>query len=106
MGWHMRRMETNERVSGDVISRHVGERHTRKGGGTNRAKYANTELYHILCILCVTIPFPPTSKWAHCKFKSIPGQRGLHASFWMPCPSQMAPPLSGAGLVQLRVRFW
>jgi len=45
----------------------VWERHTHthtrvKGGGTNGAKYANTELYHILCISfwCTELnPFHP-----------------------------------------------
>lgn len=36
----------------------------------------------------------------------VPGHKGLQASFWMAWPSQMAPPLRGAGLVQLRVLFW
>lgn len=35
-----------------------------------------------------------------------PVQSVVHDSFWMACPSQGSPPLSGAGLVQLRVRFW
>lgn len=36
----------------------------------------------------------------------VPGHKGLQASFWIAWPSQMDPPLRGAGLVQLRVLFW
>lgn len=35
----------------------------------------------------------------------VPGHRVAHAVFWTFCPSQKAPPLRGAGLVQLRLRF-
>lgn len=35
-----------------------------------------------------------------------PVHRVVQVSFWMACPSQGSPPLRGAGLVQLRVRFW
>jgi hypothetical protein len=36
----------------------------------------------------------------------LPGHNVVQAIFCMLCPSQKAPPLSGAGLVQVRVRFW
>lgn len=35
----------------------------------------------------------------------VPGHRVAQAVFWTFCPSQKAPPLRGAGLVQLRLRF-
>lgn len=35
----------------------------------------------------------------------LPGHTVVQAVFWKACPSQKAPPLSGAGLVQVRVRF-
>lgn len=34
-----------------------------------------------------------------------PGHTVVQAVFWKAWPSQKAPPLSGAGLVQVRVRF-
>ena len=36
----------------------------------------------------------------------LPGHNVVQAIFCTLCPSQKAPPLSGAGLVQVRVRFW
>lgn len=36
----------------------------------------------------------------------LPGHNVVHANFCTLCPSQKAPPLSGAGLVQVLVRFW
>lgn len=35
----------------------------------------------------------------------LPGHTVVQAVFWKACPSQKAPPLSGAGLVQVLVRF-
>ena len=35
----------------------------------------------------------------------LPGHTVVQAVFWTAWPSQKAPPLSGAGLVQVRVRF-
>lgn len=35
----------------------------------------------------------------------VPGHRVAQAVFWTFCPSQKAPPLRGAGLVQLLLRF-
>ena len=35
----------------------------------------------------------------------LPGHNVVQAIFCTLCPSQKAPPLSGAGLVQVRVRF-
>lgn len=36
---------------------------------------------------------------------TLPGQMVVQAVFWKAWPSQKAPPLSGVGLVQVRVRF-
>lgn len=36
---------------------------------------------------------------------ALPGQRVVQVIFWKGCPSQKEPPLSGAGLVHVRVRF-
>ena len=36
---------------------------------------------------------------------ALPGHTVVQAVFWKAWPSQKAPPLSGAGLVQVRVRF-
>lgn len=78
-----------------------------QGGDTDTAKYANTDSNHISCMWFCDPASSPHTLWAGVWIPwGVPGQRGLHASFWMLCPSQMEPPLSGAGLVQLRVRFW
>lgn len=37
---------------------------------------------------------------------NLPGHNVVQAIFCTLCPSQKAPPLSGAGLVQVLVRFW
>lgn len=41
-----------------------------------------------------------------CAVHTEPGHRVVQAIFWTLWPSQKAPPLSGAGLVQVLVRFW
>ena len=41
-----------------------------------------------------------------CTVHTEPGHRVVQAIFWTLWPSQKAPPLSGAGLVQVLVRFW
>lgn len=40
------------------------------------------------------------------KSRTLPVHSVVQGSFWMAWPSQGSPPLRGAGLVQLRVRFW
>lgn len=50
MKWQMRRWRQTSAWVGECdweSRRYVGERHTGKGGGTNRVNYANTELDHI-----------------------------------------------------------
>lgn len=41
-----------------------------------------------------------------CTAHTEPGHRVVQAIFWTLWPSQKAPPLRGAGLVQVLVRFW
>lgn len=77
------------------------------GGRTNWAEFVQTYRVASNWMHFVYVHLNSTRPRTHGRvIILIPGQRGLHGSFWMPCPSQMAPPLSGAGLVQLRVRFW
>lgn len=40
------------------------------------------------------------------KIRLLPVHNVVQGNFWMACPSQGSPPLRGAGLVQLLVRFW
>lgn len=47
-----------------------------------------------------------TDKLFMCAVHTEPGHRVVQAIFWTLWPSQKAPPLSGAGLVQVLVRFW
>lgn len=47
----------------------------------------------------------PIGRRARVGWWLLPGHTVVQAVFWKACPSQKAPPLSGAGLVQVRVRF-